>query len=207
VEPGEVEAALAGHPAVRQCAVLPHGAPEALRLVAYVALAGPGEDPDAKTAQIRRELAERLPEHLVPSRILVLDRLPLTPNAKVDRTALAARLAEDLRQHERTDQAAELTERQALLAEVWRHLLGRERIAADDNFFALGGDSLLAVQVAIRARAAGLELEARELFRHQTLAELASVVREIAEPVEQSGSATRLDDQAKAELLARLNGR
>ncbi|WP_329576675.1 amino acid adenylation domain-containing protein [Kitasatospora sp. NBC_01250] len=210
VEPGEVEAALAGHPAVRQCAVLPHGAPPALRLVAYVAPAGDA----ANEQEIRRDLGDRLPEHLVPARILFLERLPLTPNAKVDRAALAARLAEDLRAAEQDAPAAELTERQRLLAGVWREVLGRERIGPEDNFFALGGDSLLAVQLAVRARAVGLALEAREVFRHQSLAEQA----EAAQPLEAaqqstdravgpSASATRLDGHEKAALMARLNGR
>ncbi|MFF7633260.1 amino acid adenylation domain-containing protein [Kitasatospora sp. NPDC008050] len=204
VEPGEVEAALAGHPVVRQCAVLPHGAPPALRLVAYVAPAGEA----ASEQTIRRDLGARLPEHLVPARILFLDRLPLTPNAKVDRAALAARLTQDLRAAEQDAPAADLTERQELLAGVWRAVLGREQIGPGDNFFALGGDSLLAVQLAVRARAVGLALEAREVFRYQSLAEQAEIADQLTEPaVSPSTSATRLDGRQKAELMARLNGR
>ncbi|GAB2739990.1 amino acid adenylation domain-containing protein [Kitasatospora kifunensis] len=212
VEPGEVEAALAAHPAVRQCAVLPHGVPPALRLVAYVARAGEqagNQDGEQAGEQaIRRDLAARLPEHLVPARILFLDRLPLTPNAKVDRAALTARLATDLRSAEPAAPTVELTEHQELLAGVWREVLGREQLGPEDNFFALGGDSLLAVQVAVRARAVGLLLEAREIFRHQSLAEQAAAAQRFTEaPTDPNASATRLGGQEKAELMARLNGR
>ncbi len=216
VEPGEVEAALAEHPAVRQCAVLAYGAPEALRLVAYAALVPAGEattdaDRDTDAERIRRDLAARLPEQLVPSRILLLDRLPLTPNAKVDRAALAARLEQDLRAAGQGGSEPELTPRQTVLAGVWRQVLGRDRIRPGENFFALGGDSLLAVQVAVRARSVGLRLEARDLFRHQTLAELAAACGDLddapAPPDPPAGSATRLDDRELADLMARLKGR
>src|SRR5207247_1526358 len=102
VELGEVEAALLGHPAVAQAAVLPTGIGEYRQLVAYLAIT----DPALTETALRDYLAERLPAYLVPARLPVLPALPLTPNRKVDRQALAARLAGDLAAPVRTEVAA-----------------------------------------------------------------------------------------------------
>jgi len=163
VEVGEVEAALAALPGVREAAVAVRGEGVAARLVAWVVGEG---DPSALAGALRSVL----PETMVPSVIAHVDALPRNASGKLDRRALpdpqptpAAAYVEP-----RTD-----TER--ALAEVWRAVLGVERIGAEDSFFAAGGHSLLAMQVASRVRAAlGVEMPVRALFDHPRLADLAA---------------------------------
>ncbi|MFL5540379.1 MAG: amino acid adenylation domain-containing protein, partial [Longimicrobiaceae bacterium] len=173
IEPGEVEAALRAHPAVRDAVVVArHDPPAPVRLVAYAVPAEPsGIDAEA----LRGHLAARLPAHLVPGAIVSIDRVPLTPNGKVDRRALPAPAAEGVAADARPSTPAEET-----LAAVWAGVLGLDAVGVRDNFFALGGDSILAIQVVSRAARAGLRLTARQLFQHQTVAGLARV----AVPVE-----------------------
>ncbi|MFD0395641.1 phosphopantetheine-binding protein [Streptomyces nogalater] len=111
---------------------------------------------------------------MVPSVFIPLERLPLTPNGKTDRRALPApgpaQAADGPRTAPRTG-----TERR--IARIWADVLGIEEVGADDNFFALGGDSILSMQVVSRLRRDGLHVATRDLFTHQTVAELATVVR------------------------------
>jgi amino acid adenylation domain-containing protein len=167
IEPGEVEAALLAHPAVREAAVVAAGGPEGRRLVAYVvAAAGSAPAP----AELRAHLLGRLPEPLVPAAFVTLDALPLTAHGKLDRGALPAPddAARPAAGHEPPATAAEW-----LLAEVWEEVLAIAGAGAHDNFFALGGDSILSIRVVALARRRGLELSLQQLFRHQTLRELA----------------------------------
>ncbi|MFF3945758.1 non-ribosomal peptide synthase/polyketide synthase [Streptomyces sp. NPDC001902] len=163
VEPGEIEGALTGHPAVASATVLLRDE----RLVAYVVPA-PGRD--AGTAALRAHAAAALPEHMVPAAFMVLDELPLTPNGKLDRAALPA-----------PDFAAQVTAtaprtpREERMCELVAAVLGLERVGADDDFFTLGGDSIVAMQLVVRARAAGLTITPRDVFRHKTPAGLAAV--------------------------------
>ena len=126
-------------------------------------------------AELRAHLAELLPPYMVPSLFVPLDRLPLTPNGKLDRRALPdpgpAPAAAGSRVAPRTD-----LERR--IARIWGDVLGIEDVGADDNFFVLGGDSILSMQVVSRLRRDGLHLATRDLFSHQTVAELATVVRD-----------------------------
>ncbi|WP_433260456.1 amino acid adenylation domain-containing protein [Actinosynnema sp. CS-041913] len=123
---------------------------------------------------VRAHLAERLPGHLVPARFVVLDRLPLNRSGKVDHGTLPPPTSA------RADDASFVApgdETERLLASIWAEVLGLERVGVTDDFFALGGDSLRSVQVVGRARAEGLELTARGMFEHPTIAELATVAR------------------------------
>jgi non-ribosomal peptide synthase protein (TIGR01720 family) len=124
-------------------------------------------------AELREHLAGLLPPHMVPSAFVPLERLPLTPNGKTDRRALPepgpAHTATGPRTAPRTD-----TERR--IARIWADVLGVDEVGADDNFFHLGGDSILSMQVVSRLRRDGLHLATRDLFTHQTVAELATVV-------------------------------
>ena len=141
--------------------------PPAARLVAYVVSAGenrPGP------AELRRFLAGRLPEYMVPSSFVALERLPLLPNGKLDRAALPAPVASAS-----SAWTAPRTATEARLAEIWSEVLGRAGIGVHDNFFELGGDSILSIQIVSRARQAGLQLAVRDLFEHQSIAELSAV--------------------------------
>ncbi|MDT8913030.1 non-ribosomal peptide synthase/polyketide synthase [Amycolatopsis sp. PS_44_ISF1] len=160
VEPGEVETALAAHPSVRGAVVVVTGAAGRRRLAAYVVADG---EPD-----LRGFLARSLPDYLIPSVFLRLDRIPLSANGKVDRQALPAPEAEP-----RTGYREPGTADERLLAGIWAEVLGVDRVGAGDDFFALGGDSILSIQVVSRARRAGLDLMPGDLFDHPTVAALA----------------------------------
>ncbi|HEX9935717.1 MAG TPA: amino acid adenylation domain-containing protein, partial [Longimicrobium sp.] len=176
IEPGEVEGALRTHPSVRDAVVIArHDPPAPVRLVAYVVPAD-GVAVDAIDADALREhVAARLPGHMVPSAVVALDRIPLTPNGKVDRRALPAPAPEA----RGAEPAAPRTPVEEALAAAWAGVLGGAEIGVHDNFFALGGDSILAIQVVSRAARAGLRITARQVFEHPTIAALARV----AEPI------------------------
>ncbi len=165
VEPGEIEAVLRRHPDVADAAVVVREDDGYRRLVAYVV---PGTD----FAELRAWLRHSVPDHLVPSVFVALPALPATSNGKLDRAALPK--PTPATDHDRWVAPSTPVERQ--LADVWADVLGLERVGADDNFFALGGDSILSIQVVSRARAAGLRLTSKDVFRHQTVAELARAV-------------------------------
>ncbi|MET0399320.1 MAG: non-ribosomal peptide synthase/polyketide synthase [Longimicrobiaceae bacterium] len=170
IEPGEVEAVLAAHPAVRAAAVVAReDAPGHPRLVGYVVPEGAA---DASPAALRPYLAERLPEHMVPSSLVVLDSLPLTPTGKTDRGALPA--PEDAGGAEH---AAPRTPTEEIVAGLSAGVLGVERVGVDDDFFALGGHSLSATRLATRVREAlGVDLPLPAVFEAPTAAALAARV-------------------------------
>ena len=166
VEPGEVEAAIGTHPAVREAAVAVPGERAERRLVAYVV---PAEAATAGTDALRAHVAARLPEHMVPSAWVVLQAMPLTPSGKVDRRALPA---PDL-EASSAGRVPPRTPAEELVAGIWEHVLG-VRPGVHDNFFELGGHSLRATQVVSRVREAfGAELPLRALFEAPTVAGLA----------------------------------
>ncbi|MEQ0563558.1 non-ribosomal peptide synthase/polyketide synthase [Amycolatopsis sp. NEAU-NG30] len=165
IEPGEIEAALTAHPDVAEAAVVAHGSGDARRLVAYLTGTVPG------TTALREFLGRSLPAHMVPAVFVPLDKLPLNANGKLDQRALPEPGART-----ETRYVAPRTDAEATLAEVWSAVLGVERVGVEDNFFGLGGDSILSIQVVARARHAGLTVSSKDLFRHQTIAELAQVV-------------------------------
>ena len=164
IEPGEVEAVLAGHPGVGEAVVVVReDVPGRLRLVGYVV---PAEGAGLEPAGLRAHLAARLPEHMVPGAFVVLERVPLTANGKVDRRALPAPEAPGEAEYEAPRTAAE-----EVLAGIWAAVLGIDRVGVRDNFFELGGHSLLGTQVVSRARQAfGVEVPLRALFEAPTVA-------------------------------------
>jgi acyl-coenzyme A synthetase/AMP-(fatty) acid ligase/acyl carrier protein len=170
VEPGEIEAALTGHPSVHHAAVV---VDDRRRLVAYLV---PQPGTAAPTgAQLRAYLADLLPAYLHPDAYGVLDSLPLTTTGKIDVSALppVAATAEATAVEPRTDA-------EWLVARVWTDVPGIERVGAHDDFFELGGHSLLATRVAARLRSAtGIEVPLRTIFRNTTVAELAEAVEEL----------------------------
>jgi len=170
IELGEIESVLCQHPSVREAMVLAReDVPGEKRLVAYVVPREPITAPE-----FRSHLKRLVPEYMVPAAFVILDKLPLTSNGKVDRKTLPAP------EHERPDldarYVAPSTAIQARLAAIWAKVLRLERVGVSDNFFELGGDSILSIQVIGQARQAGLALTPKLLFRYQTIAELAHFV-------------------------------
>ncbi|MEU6908819.1 amino acid adenylation domain-containing protein [Streptomyces coeruleorubidus] len=165
IEPGEIEAQLSTHPEVTGAAVVAFRTEEdAVRIGAAVTTRG-----ELTGSDLRRFLRTRLPDSHVPSLFRTFDELPLTPNGKIDRAALTAALeqGDDL-----TGQGAYIAPRNAAeekVAEVWAALLGREKIGATDDFFALGGTSLQLTRLAARLRATGVTLSMRGLFSATTV--------------------------------------
>ncbi|MEU3313838.1 amino acid adenylation domain-containing protein [Streptomyces sp. NPDC006662] len=176
IEPGEVEAALTAHPALAQAAVIARQGPSAsTQLVAYVVPADAGEAVDPE--ELRRFTAGRLPEFMVPSAFVVLDRLPLMPNGKLDRAALPEP------EFASAPYRAPRTAREEALTALFAEVLGLERVGIDDGFFELGGHSLLATRLISRARAElGLEIPIRKIFDLPTVAALAPWLAESAVP-------------------------
>ncbi|HEX9668480.1 MAG TPA: amino acid adenylation domain-containing protein, partial [Thermoanaerobaculia bacterium] len=179
IELGEVEAALAAHPAVRDAVVAARPSPGGEdRLVAYLvphAPAAAGAPQRALAAELRAHLAAKLPEAMLPAAWVALEALPLTAAGKVDRRALPEPAWE-----EAAPAGGEpLGLAEELLAAIWGQVLGTAAARREDSFFALGGHSLLATQVMSRVRSVfHVELPLRTLFERPTLAELAAAVEE-----------------------------
>ncbi|WP_143671468.1 non-ribosomal peptide synthetase, partial [Streptomyces sp. wa1071] len=188
VELGEIEAVIAEEPQVAASAVvLREDNPGRPVLTGYLVPAG-GASPD--TGEITERIARRLPDHMVPTALITLDALPLTPSGKLDRTALPA-----------PDLAATATEvaprgiREAVLTALFAELLGIPAAGAEDSFFALGGDSILSIQLVARARRAGMTLTPRDVFEHKTPAALARAATTAG-----TASVPRLDPAGRAPL-------
>jgi aryl carrier-like protein len=156
-----VEAALGRLAGVRDAVAAVRGDGVDARLVAYVVT-------DVAVERLAVGLAEQLPAYMQPAAWVVLDRLPLTANGKVDRQALPAPVFA-AREHVAPADATE-----AAIAEVWQELLGVERVGRDDHFFELGGHSLLVITLIERLRRRGLAVDARAVFTTPTLAALAA---------------------------------
>lgn len=170
IELGEIEAVLAEHPAVRESVVLVREVtPGDERLVAYVVAAGASAD---LTENLRAHLRARLPDYMLPSVFVALDRLPLMPNGKVDRGALPA-TPDD--RNETVPLAEAESEMEQLLADVWRQALGVARVGVRDNFFDLGGHSLLVIRVIEEMRRrTGVAMSVRE-YMMQDLGQIAGL--------------------------------
>jgi len=198
VELGEVEAALAACAGVGQAAVLVREErPGLKRLVGYVvAAAGVVLDP----VVVREWVAARLPDYMVPAAVVVVDGLPLTANGKVDRAALPAPefVAAGTFRPARTV-------REQVLCDLFAEVLGAARVGIDDGFFELGGDSIIAIQLVARARAAGLGLTPRDVFtRHSVaaLAEAAEQLTDTGQPAPVEGPLVVLDPDELGALSA-----
>src|SRR5215470_13909784 len=117
---------------------------------------------------MRRHLQEQLPEYMVPAVYVAIERMPLTPNGKLDRRALPAPSGERPGQERGYVGARTVTEE--LLAGIWSRVLGLERVGVEDDFFGLGGDSILCLKIVARAREAGLQISVQQIFPYQTIA-------------------------------------
>ena len=171
IELGEIEAVLAQHPAIREafCLVREDG-PESKRLVAYLV---PGAGAAPTVVELRAFLQQKLPDYMTPAEFVMLDALPLTPHGKVDRRALPA--PGQGRAGLGSEYVAPRTREEEILSAIWTRLLGVEKVGIRDNFFALGGDSILSIQVIAQANQAGLRLTPRQIFEHPTVEALARV--------------------------------
>jgi amino acid adenylation domain-containing protein len=169
IELGEIEAALADHPDVREAAVIARADGGEQHLIAYTVLS----EPAPAVAELRHYIALTLPQHMIPAAIIAVPTLPRTPSGKVDRRALA-QLELHLPPRESEYLAAENDLEQALVA-IWQDVLHVDRVGINDNFFDLGGHSLLVVQVQRRLReACGREVSITDMFRLSTIKALAA---------------------------------
>ncbi|RKS76989.1 amino acid adenylation domain-containing protein [Actinomadura pelletieri DSM 43383] len=168
IELGEIEHTLERHPDVRRAVVTATGDRSHRRLTAYAVPDG-AVDPD----ELREHLARWLPAYMVPRDVVLLDALPLTANGKVDRAALPRA---ETRSADAAGLAAELDPDQRALAErmaaIVAQVLRLDHVDPDQNFFTLGGDSILGVQVIARVTAEGIDVTPQDLFAHQSIAEL-----------------------------------
>jgi amino acid adenylation domain-containing protein len=171
IELGEIESVLAAHPEVGQAAALARGNGGETRLLAWVVARG---ESDARLPlRLRRWLEERLPEPMVPSAFVVLDALPVTPNGKVDRLALPE--PDGTRPELESAYVAPATSLERTIAEIWRSVLGVDRVGLRDNFFDLGGHSLLLVEVHDALRPlVQRPISVVDLFHHPTVEALAA---------------------------------
>ncbi|MEU1164216.1 thioesterase domain-containing protein [Streptomyces sp. NPDC005921] len=193
VEPGEVEAVIAGHPAVTEAmACVRKGASGDARLLAYLVPAAGARVPGRR--ELREWVAERLPAHLVPAELAAASALPRTGSGKLDREKPPAGvrpLADGPspalgREEPRPAAPAADGARQEQVARVFREVLRLPEVAADASFFELGGDSMMSVQVVSRLRRVGLHLTPQDVLEHKTAGALARVVRETNRPVRRS---------------------
>ena len=176
IELGEIEAVLAEHPSVQECvAAVRDDGGEEKQLVAFIV---PRADWRVTSTEVRRFLRERLPDYMVPTAYVTLAALPLTANGKVDRKSLPAPTAAMLLLEE-GQEALQLTPVQEAVAEIWRNVLGVESVGLHDDFFDLGGHSVLVTQITSRVRQVfHVELSMRHLFGAPTVAALAQIIEE-----------------------------
>ncbi|GCF07291.1 non-ribosomal peptide synthetase [Dictyobacter arantiisoli] len=172
IELGEIEATIGSQPAVQENIVLARQNHMGTKqLVAYV-VRKPGEE--LSEAELQAHLQEKLPHYMVPSTIVFLEALPLNHNGKVDRQALPER--ESIVQESERHYIEPQNDIQQKLADVWAEIMHLERVGIQDNFFSLGGDSILSIQIIGRANQLGLHLTPKQLFQYQTIEQLSQVV-------------------------------
>ena len=137
------------------------------------------DDAILSAGDLRRHLQAKLPDYLVPAEILLVDSLPRLPNGKIDRQALRSIVPQ--RPSSIADSPAPLSPVEEQLTQIWSEVLKRDAISASDNFFDLGGDSILVMQIVSRAKRAGLQVTPKLIFKHQTIAELAVTLSAVSE--------------------------
>ncbi|WP_425295200.1 amino acid adenylation domain-containing protein, partial [Nocardia asiatica] len=189
IELGEIDAALAAQPEVGFAVTLGRETGSgATILVSYVLPAG---DAVVDTAVLTERIGRTLPEHMVPAAIVVLDAIPLTPVGKLDRKALPEP-AVDTRAYR-----APRTPAEVVIAEVIGEVLGVDRVGLDDDFFALGGDSIMSIQVVARSRARGVTFSPRAVFECRTVAALARAAAVAGGPADEAGELPLTPDAAR----------
>ncbi|MFL7963585.1 non-ribosomal peptide synthase/polyketide synthase [Pseudomonas kielensis] len=188
IELGEVEARLLELDAVNEAVVLAVQGGSSLQLVGYVVpkdaslVSATAEEQGTARETLKAQLKDHLPDYMVPTQLLFLAQLPLSPNGKLDRKALPSADASQLQQAF----IAPRSELERGIAAIWQDVLKLEQVGLTDNFFELGGDSIISIQVVSRSRQAGIHFTPRDLFQHQTVQGLASVAQ-------QGGSGLQID--------------
>jgi amino acid adenylation domain-containing protein/non-ribosomal peptide synthase protein (TIGR01720 family) len=178
IELGEIEAALIALPQVAEAVVVTHSETEEdKRLVAYIVPNG-----STNQNQLRELLKERLPDYMIPAALMFLDVMPLTAQGKIDRKALPA--PNWNQSTARRSLIAPQTAAEKMICAVWETVLGLDAVGVEDNFFDLGGDSILALRVVTEIRRQGWVLTPKEIFQEQTVKRLAGVVKMVRSPVE-----------------------
>ncbi|MEU5979498.1 amino acid adenylation domain-containing protein [Streptomyces sp. NPDC047315] len=173
IEPSEIELVLQQHPDVEASVVVAVADGDHKRLVGYVRPVA-GRSP--RPADLRDFTGEQLPDFMVPAAFVTLDAFPLTPSGKVDRKALPApAFGAEAEAGAPAFGAASMTSTERTLTDIWTEVLRVPSVGLSDNFYELGGDSILGIMVVSKARKAGLSITAKDVFRRQTIAELAQV--------------------------------
>ncbi|NRS49882.1 condensation domain-containing protein, partial [Brevibacillus sp. HB2.2] len=186
IELSEVESVLAKHPALAASVVIVReDEPGKKQLVAYAVKQA---EQEVDTAELRQHFKAHVPDYMVPSAFVMLNELPLTPNGKVDRKALPVPVYDRSHDVDSFTEATNLIEQK--LVEIWCGVLRMDRIGIHDNFFELGGDSILSIQIVARANKAGIHLTPKNLFDHQTIAELAKVAGQSTKVEAEQGMVT-----------------
>ncbi len=186
VELGEIETLLVQHPGVREAIVLAReDTPGHKRLVAYCV---PDRAAAPTLGELRDFLGAKLPDYMVPAAFIMLDALPLTAHGKVDRKALPA--PDEGRLAVETAYVAPRDEAEAQLAAIWAQVLGVPRVGIRDNYFELGGESILSLQIIARAKKAGIEFSPRQLFEHPTIEALLAALHGARAIVAEQGIVT-----------------
>jgi len=181
IELGEIEAILLKHPLIKEAFVMAReDGIEHKRLVAYIVLKGDKVKKSKKDSTtndvnvvLKNFLKELLPEYMVPSAIVILRQIPLTINGKIDTKSLPA---PDY-QNDQMKYEAPRTEREEILCEIWKEVLKVDKVGIYDNFFSLGGDSILTIQIIARCQNRGLYLTAKDFFKYQTISGLSKVIK------------------------------
>lgn len=186
IELGEIEAELRQHPALREALVIARDEADGhKRLIAYIVAARHTVPP---TSELRDYLGQRLPSYMIPSAFVTLQSIPVTRNGKVDRRALPE--PEQIRPELDRSFIAPRNEVEETLAAIWCQVLGLDQVGTHNNFFELGGDSILSLQIVARANRAGLRLTPKQLFEHPTIGELAAVANTTREIQFEQGAVT-----------------
>ncbi|MCD6571341.1 MAG: amino acid adenylation domain-containing protein [Deltaproteobacteria bacterium] len=170
VELGEIETVLSGYEGIKECTVLDKVDDKgSARLVAFYV-----SEKEKEEGVLKSYLREILPNYMIPSMFICLDNLPLTPNGKVDRNSLSKMV--DLSTGVIAEYVAPRNETEQAIADIWKEVLGVDRVGIYDNFFDLGGDSIISLQVVSRLNQKGLGIQPRDVLQHQCVAELATIV-------------------------------
>lgn len=185
IELGEIESVLLQNPEVREAVVIAsEETPGDKRLIAYVCRTRSA--PSRPVTDLREFLKTRLPDYMLPAVFVALDAMPLSANGKLDRKALPAPLP--ARPEMRNRYAAPRTAVEETLAKIWRDVLRIDQAGIEDDFFELGGDSILSIHVVSRANRAGLRITARQLFEHPRIADLAKIAAPSEAPQAEQGT-------------------